>query len=526
MIDKNEANRHRLTSGALLFISSFLLYNLASPGNIPSDSEVRWSVARQIVRSRTVSIEDTLDTRNYAVGIDGRRYSFWGIGQSICMLPFASLALLLEKLTPVSPKTADLFAQFLASLLLFPFVGALSVWLMYRLLILLSYSERVSVSVAAIFAFATMYFHYSVVTYEQTQVGALLLLAMLFLVKNLRERRFLYAWLLCLSLGLCLLFRIGSMLEILPVYLVAAGEEMLGDGEKSPAEKIGKWLLAGVCGVGGIIVFLGWYNYIRFGSVLESGYGLCASTALGGHNIFESRPLPTLAAKLFSPGKSIFLYNPVLLLVPICFYGFYKRHKVVSLAAFLAVLSSFIFHSFHTTWAGDYAWSIRYEVPVLAFLVLPLAQLFSKPMKSIVKILVILLVSISCAIQLASVVYKFDLEFFQNPNHSIIPDDYVWDWSQSHLVRRFSNIWAHLTGHRNFSSVEVVQEEPLIMKRNFTKEDVEKAYHINFFPFKARCIPYSREFWIPLLCFWFVLLAGFFAAVFKLVRLIIHQSSR
>ena len=523
MAVRDEPGRHRITAAALLFISAFLLYGLASPGNIPSDSEVRWSVSRQMIRSGSFAIEDTLVNRNFAVGVDGRHYSFWGIGQSICLLPFNALSLILEKLTPVSPKTADLFVQFLASVLFFPFVGALVVWLVYRLLILLGYSEGVSIFIAAIFAFATMHFHYSVVTYEQTQVAALLLLAMIFLVKNLHHRRFLYAWLLCLSLGLCLLFRLGSMLEILPIYLIAAGEEIISNGEKSRFKRVGKWLLAGLCGTGAIIMFLGWYNYIRFGNVLESGYGLCASTALGGHGIFESRPLPTLAAKLFSPGKSIFLYNPVLLLFPVCVYGFYRRHKLLTLAAFSAVVSSFIFHSFHTTWAGDYAWSIRYEVPVLAFLVLPLAKLFSRPMKSMVKILVILLISISCTIQLASVVYKFDLEFFQNPNHSIIPDDYVWDLSQSHLVRRFYNIWAHLTGNRDFSSTEVVEEQPLIMKRNFSQEDVEKAYHVNFFPFKARSIPYSNRFWIPLLCLWFVLLAGFCVAIFKLVRLLVYQ---
>jgi hypothetical protein len=197
----------------------------------------------------------------------------------------------------------------------------------------------------------------------------------------------------------------------------------------------------------------------------------------------------------------------------------------VGLAAFFAVVSSFIFHSFHTTWAGDYAWSIRYEVPVLAFLILPLAQLFSRTMKSMVKILAILLVLISCAIQLTSVVYKFDLEFFQNPNHSIIPDNYVWDLSQSHLIRRFHNIRAHLTGTRDFSSVEVVEEEPLIMKRNFSEDDVKKAYHINFFPFKAESIPYSKSFYIPLLCFWLVLLVVFCMAAFKLGELFLYQKT-
>ena len=416
MGDKNQITKRKLTGGMLLFTASFFLYSLASPGNIPSDSEVRWSIARQIVRKKGLSIEDTVRTRNFAIGVDGRRYSFYGLGQSICMLPFAATGLAIEKVAGINPRIADLTGQFLASVILFPAIGATLVWLFYRLVIELGYSKSVSVLTASVLAFATMNFHYSVITYEQTQVGVLLLLAMIFLVKNLREGRFLYAWFFCVSLGLCLLFRLGSAVVILPIYLTAAVEEILGEGKKSRVMRVGKWLAAGVCGMGGIIIFLGWYNYIRFGSILESGYGLCTSTALGGHGIFESRSLPTLAAMLFSPGKSIFLYNPILLLFPLYVYGFYRRHKVVALATFFAIFANFVFHSFLTAWAGDYAWSIRYQVPVLAFLVLPVVVLlFSKPMKSMIKILVILLISISCVIQLASVVYKFDLEFNQNP---------------------------------------------------------------------------------------------------------------
>ena len=525
MGDKDQITKHKLTGGMLLFTASFFLYSLASPGNMPGDSEVRWSVARQIVRNKGLSIEDTLRTRNFAIGVDGRRYSLYGLGQSICMLPFAATGLAMEKVAGINPRVADLAGQFLASVILFPAIGAMLVWLFYRLVIELGYSKSVSVLTASVLAFATMNFHYSVITYEQTQVGVLLLLAMIFLVKNLREGRFLYAWFFCVSLGLCLLFRLGSAVVILPIYLTAAVEEILGEGKKSRVMRVGKWLAAGVCGMGGIIIFLGWYNYIRFGSILESGYGLCTSTALGGHGIFESRSLPTLAAMLFSPGKSIFLYNPILLLFPLCVYGFYRRHKVVALATFFAIFANFVFHSFLTAWAGDYAWSIRYQVPVLAFLVLPVVLLFSKPMKSMVKILVILLISISCVIQLASVVYKFDLEFNQNPNHHIIPGDYVWDWSQSHLRKRFYNIWGHLSNNRDFSSIEVIDEEPLLMKRNFSEEAVRISYCINFFPFKAKSILPSTKLFYPLLCIWLVLLVGFCVVVFKLFQFYIGQKT-
>ncbi|GAH74170.1 unnamed protein product, partial [marine sediment metagenome] len=114
MGDKNQITKHKLTGGMLLFTASFFLYSLASPGNLPGDTEIRWSVARQIVRNKGLSIEDTVQTRNFAIGIGGKRYSFWNLGQSLCLLPFAVIGLALEKFAPLDPGVADLTAQFLA----------------------------------------------------------------------------------------------------------------------------------------------------------------------------------------------------------------------------------------------------------------------------------------------------------------------------------------------------------------------------------------------------------------------------
>ena len=416
MGDKDQITKHKLTGGMLLFTASFFLYSLASPGNMPGDSEVRWSVARQIVRNKGLSIEDTLRTRNFAIGVDGKRYAVSGLGQSFCLLPFAGLGLVLEKVTQISSDVSDLLAQFLASVILFPAIGATAVWVFYRLILSLGYNKRASLLAAVVLGFATMHFHYSVNTQEQSQVALLLVLAILLMIKYYRQRRVVYMWLFCVVLGICFLFRPSSLVMVLPIYLVAAGADVFSGQTITKPKIVGKWLVAGFLGVGSFVAVIAWYNYARFGSVFESGYVLSTATSLGGHGLFESSPLPTLAAMLFSPGKSIILYNPVLLLLPMCIYGFYRRHKVVALAITAAIISNFVFHSFFTAWAGDYAWSIRYQVPVLAFLVLPVVVLlFSKPMKSMIKILVILLISISCVIQLASVVYKFDLEFNQNP---------------------------------------------------------------------------------------------------------------
>jgi hypothetical protein len=519
--------RYKLTGGALLFAASFFLYGLASPGNLPGDTELRWSVSRQILRHGVFSLEDQVKTRNYAVGVDGKRYSFSGLGQSLCLLPFAGIGLILERVTPIDPGTLDLMAQFLASVILFPAIGAAGIWLFYRLVLSLGYSRRNSLLAAAVLAFATMHFHYSVDTQEQTQESLLSVLAIFLMVKYYRQRRFVHVWLFCIALGMCLLFRPASVVTVLPVYLVAAANEVIGSGKKEISKIIAKWLLAGALGTGGFIIICGWYNHIRFGSVFESGYGLSIPTSLAGHKLFESPPLPTLAAMLFSPGKSIFLYNPVLLLFPLCVYGFYHKHKVVALTIFSAILSSFIFHSFYTAWAGDYAWSLRYQVPLLPFLVLPLVVLFSRPMRTVVKILVISLILVSSVIQAASVVYNFNLEFVQNPNHCIIPDRWVWDWSQSHLRMRFENIIRHIAGKRDFSSVKVTDEEPLLLKYNHSEESVRRAYAVNFFPFKAGTMlpSNSKKLFYPLLCLWLILWMSFCVVAVELIHFYAGQKA-
>ena len=71
IISRRWMTRYKLTGGALLFVASFFLYGLASPGNLPGDTELRWSVARQIVRANGVSLEQDVQTNNYATGVGG-----------------------------------------------------------------------------------------------------------------------------------------------------------------------------------------------------------------------------------------------------------------------------------------------------------------------------------------------------------------------------------------------------------------------------------------------------------------------
>jgi hypothetical protein len=117
-----------------------------------------------------------------------------------------------------------------------------------------------------------------------------------------------------------------------------------------------------------------WYNYIRWGSIYFTGYGLAfagngVSSAPVG--ILHESPLVGLYGMFFSPGKSVFLYCPPLIVAALGFFRFTKRFRYVVLAMVLTILPSLYLHAQMISWAGDYAWGPRYMTFALAVLLLP-----------------------------------------------------------------------------------------------------------------------------------------------------------
>jgi len=510
----------RFRAGVWLWVGAFLLYAATSPGNLPGDTQTRWSVARRLVRGEGFSLESEGVTWNYAVGKDGKPYYLTGLGQIVLLAPLAGLGLALERWGVAGAGTADLAGQFLAAELLFPALGALGVWLAYRVVRRLGYSERAAVGTAAVLGLGTMHWHYAVVAQEASQVAAALLGAAWLMVENRARGRFVYALGACVLLGAALGFRLAEATAALPMFLAAAVSEAAGAGRGQRARAAVKWVAAGLLGVGPALACWGWYDWARFGSVWETGYGAASAQWLGGHGMFESRAAATLAAMLFSPGKSIFLYNPALLPAAAGWVWFWRREGWLAAAVGGAVGANFIFYSFFTAWAGDYAWSIRYQAVVLGLLVLPIAGVLERVGRSgrWVKAGLAGLVAASAAIQGASLVYNFHLEFVQNPNHGLIPDGYVWDWSQSHLRMRFENLGRHAAGRRSFSSAAVAKEDPALMKVRRREAVVREAHEVNFFPFKARAKLGGGRVFYGLLGLWAAAAAGWGAVAYRVGR--------
>jgi hypothetical protein len=147
--------------------------------------------------------------------------------------------------------------------------------------------------------------------------------------------------------------------------------------ERFTRERVAQLALAVPGIVAGIVSMLA-YNRLRFGDMFAQGYDAHRDAALG----FSVSMLSGLYGLLFSSGKSVFLYAPLLLASLVALPGWYRaRRRDLCL---LAIPSLFTFAVTARWWAwnGDWAWGPRLIVPVIPLLALLLSSWLERPSRA------------------------------------------------------------------------------------------------------------------------------------------------
>ncbi len=298
----------------------------------------------------------------------------YGFGQPLIAMPFY----LLGKLGVAFGGEYALITRLTVSLTNLV-VTALTCWLLFRASRRFA-SAGVSLAVVATFLLTTPALNYAR-TFFSEPAGAFLLLSAILLILP-TERRIAPTAGRTLLAGLCM----GAMLAFKPafaVYIPAIGLAVIALSYYSPKSKVqspkfdaegiqnSKFkiqnrllvvLKAGVIfSIGpviGLVVQIG-YNYLRYydttNPFFRSGYE---------HEMGFSTPLlEGLGGLLFSPGKSIFLYAPVVLLAPIGLWLMYRGSggagKVACARRAASVVAGFGFNAMWWAWTGDFAWGPR-----------------------------------------------------------------------------------------------------------------------------------------------------------------------
>src|SRR6266516_4707788 len=144
------------------------------------------------------------------------------------------------------------------------------------------------------------------------------------------------------ALALSILFRPTNILA-LPVWAVSAW--------RKPRAAIGSAIIVIAAGA-----FLCWFNYIRFGSILNFGY---ASERFGGP-FFKN-----LEGVLFSPGRSPFVYSPILVLAIPGTWLLLRKQPILALIC-LVVIAAYVFTVARLfNWGGGTSWGARLVTPTV-----------------------------------------------------------------------------------------------------------------------------------------------------------------
>jgi hypothetical protein len=115
------------------------------------------------------------------------------------------------------------------------------------------------------------------------------------------------------------------------------------------------------------VALLLWRNAYLHGSAFDFGYPVAAE---GGKalNTFETPLFTGLLGFLLSPGKSIFLFSPPILLAMTGLPRLWRRDRGLAVIAAATPVVYLLFFATYTQWEGGYSYGPRYLLPALALM--------------------------------------------------------------------------------------------------------------------------------------------------------------
>jgi len=350
-----------LVISCLLFLNFF--YFLFSSGRVRTIDEV--SAAFQVeslAKHGTAAIPQAVEAKMFYGTFDrfGRPESPYPPGQAVVMLPWYAAGWFVGNHLPgVPPNLRDVVSDFFLtgeSAFFCALAAALALCIFLRL----GMAPKVSLMAAGILALATPLAVYSGWLFSEPLAAALLLgaAAVLFATPQGTPIHIARAVGAGGLLGAAIWVRPTHVI-VVPIFLIAL---LIREREMGWTSAAALAVAAGVC-----VILLLWRNSYLHGSPFEFGY---PSAAEGGKalNTFET-PLATgLLGFLVSPGKSVFLFSPPILLAMLGVPRLWRRDRGLGFVAAAAPIVYLLFFATYTQWEGGYCYGPRYLVPALALL--------------------------------------------------------------------------------------------------------------------------------------------------------------
>lgn len=375
------------------------------------DDILMYQVTEAIVERGEVSVTSPArrgDVARSIVGRDRDHFAKYGIGQSLVAIPFYASASRFERLK--LHDTVDRFGNLrnghkvFATGLTNAATGGAAVALTFLLAVEIGFAPLVALAVALCLGLGTLLPHYASTFLSEPLSTACLVLGALGLVKAERVRAVVTGragnfWLAIsgFACGLLVATKVAHLLIVAPfaIWVLVIARR----ARRRSWAHVLTWCLP----------FAGWlsaiaaYNFARFGSVFETGYGKESRD-------FSAPLLEGLPGLLISPAKGALWYCPVLLLGIAGARRFAARRPSLALTTAVASSMYLLAMAKYYQWQGGDCWGPRFLVPLLPLWVLPAGEVLSRwrAHGGFSRLAIVLALVASLAAGLAPVLVPFD----------------------------------------------------------------------------------------------------------------------
>jgi hypothetical protein len=382
------------------FVWNVLFFSLFASGFVDSQDGFQYlAIARRMYYDHTFEMPTELYPdknihMSLAVGGEsGKIYSPTGLGYSLALLPAVAAESFFLRLSGQEPLNAFPLENDWPVLLFASMTNAVFAALTATVLCAFLRELAFSPKTAAVLSFAsvvcTNIFPYSKHTFAQMMFTAFLVLSFYAVKKGVNSSNRWWFVLAGIAYGIMLIsYNPTYIFPVLPLglyYLMQTINTSVLHDRAALRKTIKKVFIDGVVGLAGlapfIILYL-WFNAVRF----------TGASGLAGYSGSPIPPIPPLYVMLegfwgllFSPGKSMFVYTP-LLLIPIFFWFKFDYKKYYAELISFGLLFAIYFYFIGTllgdvdylVWHGDSSWGPRYMVPTIPFLMILVAIIYHR----------------------------------------------------------------------------------------------------------------------------------------------------
>ena len=361
-------------------------------------------------------------------GRGGKIYSWYGIGQSLLMLPADLVATWVAHWHIFSgyqdaPAVRSIIVTCSTNIL----VTVLTALVAFRLLSQLGFKlKEAAAGVLALLA-CTTHLHYTQNMQENNYIMLLTLVGFSFQYEWLRTGSKRALWVGSAALGLNLLTRVATGLDLMAggVFVLAV---LWFEGLRARAlwQRVLTYSKIAAPVYAFFFLIERFYSWYRFGSFIHTYIPIFAEEQRAQDptlppNFPWSTPFHEgVFGALFTPEKSIFLFDPLvvlaLMLVVLLWRRLSPEVRTYAVTVVLLLAGYISFCARYTYWAGDHAWGDRYvstAAELVAFIAVPLLLRFRGNVGKTIWRAGMVLIAASLVIQIASLAFWLPLEIYQ-----------------------------------------------------------------------------------------------------------------